>query len=87
MVQVPAAKCAGASRCSTVMLLRREDARAVPVTLDVAEFAGLKWRLSRTLPVGRTIVEGMRNIDNPTLCESIGHGSWIQCESLRSVHS
>ena len=35
----------------------------------------MKWRIRRSFPVGRAIVERMGEIENLAMCEAIEHGS------------
>lgn len=65
-----------------VMLLRRKNARVVSVALDVPKFSRMKRRLGRSLPIGRVIVERVREIHSCELCKAIGHGKFVQSDRL-----
>ena len=54
----------GSVEMGAVMLLGGKDAGVVSVALDIAQFRRLERRLARALPVGRVVVQRMREIDN-----------------------
>ena len=69
--------CPGSEMCRsvqvrTVVLLGGEDAGVISVALDVAEFRGLKRRLFRPFPIGRAVVQSMREVDNGAKFHWIG---------------
>ena len=61
----------------TVVLLRGEDAGVVSVALDVAEFRGLKRRFPGSLPIGRAVVQSVREVDDCAKCVAVVHGTFI----------